>query len=43
GLIIEYMETIPEAGTSVRLHGYRLEIIERDKNTIKLVKFYPEK
>ncbi len=43
GLIIEYMETIPESGVSVSLHGYRLEIIKRDKNTIKLVKFYPEK
>ena len=42
GLIIEYMETIPEPGTSVRLHGYALEIIKRDENTIKLVKFYPE-
>ncbi len=41
GLIIEYMETIPEAGTSINLHGYRLEIIKRDENTIKLVKFYP--
>mgnify|MGYP000002154112 FL=1 len=43
GLIIEYMETIPEPGTSVRLHGYPLEIIKRDENTIKLVKFYPKK
>lgn len=43
GLIIEYMETIPEPGTSVRLHGYPLEIIKRDESTIKLVKFYPKK
>lgn len=42
GLIIEYMETIPEPGTSVKLHGYPLEIIERDGNTIKLVKFHPK-
>ncbi len=42
GLIIEYMETIPEAGTSVRLHGYPLEIIKSDKKTIKLVKFHSE-
>lgn len=41
GLIIEYMETIPKPGTGVRLHGYPLEIIKCDKNTIKLVKFYP--
>lgn len=43
GLIIEYMETIPEAGTSVPLHGYPLEIIKKDESTIKLVKFYPKK
>ncbi|KAF3978250.1 MAG: HlyC/CorC family transporter [Methylococcales symbiont of Iophon sp. n. MRB-2018] len=43
GLIIEYMETIPKAGTSLKLHGYRLEIIKSDENAIKVVKFYPEK
>ncbi|HIF54396.1 MAG TPA: HlyC/CorC family transporter [Methylococcaceae bacterium] len=42
GLIIEYMETIPEAGTSLQLHGYRLEILKCDENTIKSVKFYPK-
>lgn len=41
GLIIEFMETIPEPGTSVNLYGYRLEIIKRDENTIKLVRFHP--
>ncbi|TAN70388.1 MAG: HlyC/CorC family transporter [Methylobacter sp.] len=43
GLIIEFMETIPEAGTSVRLHGYLLEIIKRDENSVKLVKFLSRK
>jgi len=43
GLVIEFMEMIPEAGTSLKLHGYSLEIIESNKNTIKLVKFYPLK
>jgi Mg2+/Co2+ transporter CorB len=43
GLIVDYMETIPEAGTSLLLHGYRLEIIKCEENTIKLVKFYPGK
>lgn len=42
GLIIEYMETIPEPGTSVKLHGHVMEIIKRDENTIKLVKFNPK-
>lgn len=43
GLIIEYMETIPDAGTSIKLHDYPLEILKREKNTIKLVKFHPKK
>ncbi|WP_150047883.1 MULTISPECIES: HlyC/CorC family transporter [Methylomonas] len=41
GLILEYMETIPEPGTSIRLHGYILEIIQRDDNTVKFVRFHP--
>jgi len=43
GLIIEFMETIPEPGTSIKLHGHPLEIIKRDENTVKLVKFLPGK
>ena len=43
GLIIEFMETIPEPGTSIKLHGLRLEIISQDNNTVKLVKFLPKK
>lgn len=43
GLIIEFMETIPEAGTSLKLHGYPLEIIEVNANTVKLVRFLPPK
>jgi Mg2+/Co2+ transporter CorB len=43
GLILEFMETIPEPGTSIKLHGYPLEILKRDENTVKLVKFLPQK
>lgn len=43
GLIIEFMETIPEPGTSIKLHGHPLEIIKRDENAVKLVKFLPRK
>lgn len=42
GLIIEFMETIPEAGTSIKLHGYPLEILKRDDKAVKLVKFLPD-
>ena len=43
GLIIEFMETIPEPGISIKLLGHHLEIISQDKNTVKLVKFLPKK
>jgi len=43
GLIIEFMETIPEPGVSINLHGHPLEIIKCDKNTVKLVRFLPRK
>ena len=43
GLIIEFMETIPEQGTSIELHGHPLEIIKRDENSVKSVKFLPKK
>ena len=43
GLIIEFMETIPEPGTSIKLHNHPLEIIKRDENTVKLVKFLAKK
>jgi Mg2+/Co2+ transporter CorB len=42
GLIIEYMETIPEPGTSIKLHGHALEILKCDENTVKFVKFHPQ-
>jgi len=43
GLIVEFMEMIPEAGTSVKLHGHVLEILNRDDMAVKLVKFVPRK
>lgn len=41
GLIIEYLETIPEAGTSLLLAGYPLEIIQTTGNTIKTIRINP--
>lgn len=43
GLIIEFMETIPQTGTSLMLHGHQLEIINRNKHAITQVKFLPKK
>jgi Mg2+/Co2+ transporter CorB len=41
GLIIEYLETIPETGISLKLFDHRLEITRIDGNMIKQVHFYP--
>jgi len=41
GLIIEFMEIIPEAGTGIKLHGHHLEILKSDEHAVKLVKFLP--
>ena len=42
GLIIEYLEDIPEANLSVRIAGYPLEIIEVSDNMIKTVRILPD-
>jgi Mg2+/Co2+ transporter CorB len=42
GMIMEYLETIPEAGTSLRLQGYPIEIVQTANNTIKTVRIDPQ-
>ena len=42
GLILEFLETIPEPGTSMELFSYRLEILQVNDHAVKLVKFYPQ-
>jgi len=41
GLILEYMETIPEPGTSLKLYGYPLEILQTGESAVKTVKVLP--
>ncbi len=41
GLILEYMETIPEPGTSLLLSGYPLEIVQTTGNAVKTVRINP--
>lgn len=41
GLLLEYLETLPNAGTCVRLHGYPMEIVQVKDNMIKAVKVMP--
>ncbi len=41
GMILEYLESIPEAGTSVLINGYPIEIVKTGRNTIKKVRIDP--
>lgn len=41
GMITEYLETIPEAGTSLLLEGYPIEIMQTSSNTVKTVRVDP--
>lgn len=41
GLILEYLEEIPSANTSLRLAGYPLEIIDVSENMINTVRIIP--
>jgi len=41
GMITEYLETIPEPGTSLLLQGYPIEIMQTANNSIKTVRIDP--
>jgi Mg2+/Co2+ transporter CorB len=41
GLIIEYLETIPEAGTSLRINDYSIDILQTGDNAIRTVRMKP--
>lgn len=42
GLIVEYLEDIPQTPLGMRIAGYPIEIIEIKENMIKQVKVFPE-
>lgn len=42
GMILEYLETIPETGTSLMLSGLPVEIIHTSSSTIKTVRISPQ-
>ena len=42
GLILEYLETIPEPGTAFTIAGYPMEIVQIKDNAVKTVRFRPE-
>ncbi|MDQ2068850.1 HlyC/CorC family transporter [Natronospira bacteriovora] len=41
GLILEYMETIPEPGTSLRIADYPMEIIQSSASAVRTVRIKP--
>ena len=41
GLILEYLESIPEPGTSVKIAGYPIDILQTANNAIKTVRIHP--
>jgi Mg2+/Co2+ transporter CorB len=41
GMITEYLETIPESGTSLLLQGYPMDIVQAGNNTVKTVRIDP--
>jgi Mg2+/Co2+ transporter CorB len=41
GLILEYLETIPQAGTSLLIAGYPVEVVQTKENAVKTVRIKP--
>jgi Mg2+/Co2+ transporter CorB len=41
GLVIEYLETIPEPGTSLRLNDYAIDVLQTGENAVKTVRLRP--
>ncbi|HBN88250.1 MAG TPA: magnesium/cobalt efflux protein, partial [Rheinheimera sp.] len=41
GLILEYLEEIPQGNLSIRLSGYPMEVIDVQDNMIKTVRLMP--
>ena len=43
GLILEYLETIPDPNTSLLLAGYPVEILQTEGNMVKLARIWPQR
>lgn len=42
GLIVEYLQSIPEPGTSLLLSGYPVEIVQTSENAVKFARVNPQ-
>lgn len=43
GLILNYLETIPQTGTSFRISNYPMEIIHVTNNAVKTIRIFPNR
>ncbi len=43
GLILEYLETIPDPGTSLLIADYPFEIVQSSQNTVKTIRISPNR
>ena len=41
GLILEHLQDIPEAGTSLKIGDYPIEIIQTQDRAVKVVRLFP--
>jgi len=41
GLLLEHLETIPEPGTSLKIAGHPIEILQSHDNVVKTARIYP--
>lgn len=41
GLIVEYLEALPHAGTAILIAGYPIEILQVKENRVKLAQIFP--
>jgi Mg2+/Co2+ transporter CorB len=43
GLIVEYLETIPESRVCLKLEGYPMEVVEIEEKILKTIRIWPKK
>jgi len=43
GLILEHLQDIPEPGTSLKIEGYAIEIIQTQDRAVKVARIFPHK
>jgi Mg2+/Co2+ transporter CorB len=41
GLVLEYFQDIPEAGTSLKIAGYPMEVVQTQDRVVKVVRIFP--